>query len=139
MFQDNLLVSSSRIKNIFGFLTHEDGCPETSVKNYRYTLCNFPQECRYQMYRMFHINCAKLQDLIIEVFLSKKKLCINICLIIYYYIATSTLIFQDDVKYCTVLVLANYLHACFHVWQTLLPGNCFETSRIVHTEEWRSF
>jgi len=51
------------------------GCPEMSVKNYHYTLRNFPEECRHQMYRMFHIKRVKLQDLFIKIFLSKKPLC----------------------------------------------------------------
>jgi len=41
MFRNNLLVPSSRIKKM-GLI----GCPETPIKNYHYTLHNFPEECR---------------------------------------------------------------------------------------------
>jgi len=45
----SLLVPSSRAKKYFGFLTLEVGpigCSETSVRNYHYTLRNFPEQRR---------------------------------------------------------------------------------------------
>ena len=41
-FQDNLFIPSSRVRPLkMGLI----GCPETSVKNYHYSLRNNPEEC----------------------------------------------------------------------------------------------
>jgi len=53
MFQDNLSVPSSRV-DLQGFDPLKMGligCPETSVRNYHYSLCNNPEE------RSSHILC----------------------------------------------------------------------------------
>jgi len=47
-FRDDQSVSSSRVTNpINGFLAFEEkgltGCPETTVRNYHYLLCNSPE------------------------------------------------------------------------------------------------
>ena len=46
-FWDNPLVPSARVKDVLGFLTLADGplgCPETSGRNYHYSLHNSPEE-----------------------------------------------------------------------------------------------
>jgi len=44
MFRDNLSVSSSRVKNSSPLNIGPIGCPETSVRNYHYSLRNNPEE-----------------------------------------------------------------------------------------------
>jgi len=53
-FRDNLSVPSARITNALGLLAPKMwriGCPETSIRNYRYKLCNIPEERRSHLIR----------------------------------------------------------------------------------------
>jgi hypothetical protein len=45
-FRDNVSVSSSRIKTFWTLKMRPICCPETSVKNYHWALCNAPEERR---------------------------------------------------------------------------------------------
>ena len=54
-FRDNISVPSSRVKKSkkknwasWPLMMGPTGCPKTSVHNYHSTLCNIPEECRYQ-------------------------------------------------------------------------------------------
>ena len=46
-FWDNPVVPSAMVKDVLGFLTLADGplgCPETTVRDYHYSLHNIPEE-----------------------------------------------------------------------------------------------
>jgi hypothetical protein len=48
-FRDEPWVQTSRVKDTLSLMMGPVGCPEQSVKNYRYTMRNFSIECRSHM------------------------------------------------------------------------------------------
>lgn len=71
---------------------------------------------RISQYTVYHIKCAKLQDVITQP-ISSKRCYINIWLFVNLYIATTTSLFHNTVWYCMVSVLINHHHANSYFWQ----------------------
>jgi hypothetical protein len=61
-FCNKLLVSSSSVKNSLPLSMGPIGCPETSVKNYQYTLLYIPEERRSHLLRGGSLKLGLIQD-----------------------------------------------------------------------------